>query len=82
METGTRFKVSSERLEKPGSNQLPFVYKASGLTTTLRRLLNYYVRHNIFPIHEYPNNISVMKIGAKIVFVFLYVCSAKKTTFA
>ena len=38
-ETGPRFKVSSERLEKPGIELTTLVYKAVGLTTTPQRLL-------------------------------------------
>ena len=39
MEMGPQFKVSSEKLEKPGSNSRPLDYKASSFTATPQRLL-------------------------------------------
>ena len=40
METGSRLKVPSDRLVKPGIEPATPGYKASGLSTTPQRLLN------------------------------------------
>ena len=39
METGPRFIVPSDGLEKPGSESVTLVYKASDITTALQRIL-------------------------------------------